>query len=252
LSNDGWRINACPINGPRLAADGGRIAAAWFTAADNDPRVLASYSPDAGARFLMPLRIGTGKPSGHVDTLILHDGALLVTWLESDGSVWLRRVTPDFTSDEPVRLAPAGATNVKTVPRVALLRDYAGGKTSAQFVAAFAGNGTAPLRTLLVTVPEGELLAATKDCDCAPTPEQLAGFPMRGAIAATAAERGALRVEHEEIPGLFAAGAHEFRAAPDVITSLAAGRQILGRIEQRDGAWWIFDVRLLALPATEK
>ena len=28
LNNDDWRIAACPINGPRLASDGGRIAAA--------------------------------------------------------------------------------------------------------------------------------------------------------------------------------------------------------------------------------
>src|ERR1035437_1487273 len=190
LDNDVGRAT-----GPRLASDGGRVVAAWFTAADNDPRVFASCSPDAGARFLMPLRLDNGKPTGCVDTLILHDGALLITWLEIDGSVWLRRVTPDFTAAEPVRLAPAGATSVKTVPRVPLLRDYAGGKTSAQFLAAFAGNGAAPIRTLLVTVPEGELLAAAKDCDCAPTPEQLAGYPMRGAIAAVAAERGALRVQ---------------------------------------------------------
>ena len=247
LDNDVGRAT-----GPRLASDGGRVAAAWFTAAGNDPRVLVSYSPDAGARFLMPLQLNNGKPTGYVDTLILHDGALLVTWLEDDGSVWLRRVTPDFSADEPVRLTPAGAANVKAVPRVALLRDYAGGKTPAQLVAAFAGNGAAPLRTLLVTVPEGELLAATKDCDCAPTPEQLAGFPMRGTVVAVIAERGALRVQHEEIPGLLAAGMHEYRAAPDDIASLVAGRQFLGRIEWRDSAWWIFDVRLLAQPDLAK
>ena len=62
LNNDDWRIAGCPVNGPRLASDLGRVSAAWFTAADNDPRVLASYSPDAGARFLQPLRIDRGHP----------------------------------------------------------------------------------------------------------------------------------------------------------------------------------------------
>lgn len=37
LNADDWRLAACPVNGPRLASDGGRVAAAWFTAADNDP-----------------------------------------------------------------------------------------------------------------------------------------------------------------------------------------------------------------------
>ena len=37
--------------GPRLAADGPRMGAAWFTAADDEPRVLVSTSPDAGTRM---------------------------------------------------------------------------------------------------------------------------------------------------------------------------------------------------------
>lgn len=246
LNNDDWRIAACPVNGPRLASDGGRVAVAWFTAADNDPRVLASYSPDAGARFLQPLRLDNGKPAGHVDTLILHDSAPLVTWIESDGSVWLRRVTPDFTTDAPVRLAPAGATSVSTVPRLALLRDYAGGKTSAQIVVAFAGKPGEPLRTLLVTVPEGELIEFGKNCDCAPTAEQLQGYPIRGTITAIDATRGLVRVQHDESPGVLAAGTHEFTAAPDIIAAAQNNRRFLGRIERYDGAWRVFDVRLFA------
>ena len=248
LNHDDWRINACPVNGPRLASDGGRVAAAWFTAADNDPRVLASFSPDAGTRFLMPLRVDRGHPAGHVDTLILHDGAMLVTWLENDGSLWLRRVSPDFTAGEPFALASAGTISTKSFPRVALVRDYAGGKTAAQFVAAFTTEGNAPvLRTLLVTVPEGALVEAEKNCDCAPTAEQMQGFPLRGTVVT--AGTGALSVRHDEVPGVLAAGTHVLRAAPEVLATVPAGRRFLGRIERRDGAWWVFDVRLLAEPA---
>ncbi len=242
LNNDDWRLAACPVNGPRLASDGGRVAVAWFTAADHDPRVLASFSPDAGARFLQPLRLDRGKPVGHVDTLILRDGAMLATWLETDGSLWLRRITPDFAADEPITLAPAGALSAKTHPRLALVRDYAGGTEPAQFLAAFATE--AGLRTLLVTVPEGELLVSAKNCDCAPTPEQLLGYAIRGAVAALAPERGTLHVVHDELPGLLFAGTHEFHAAPEVLSAVKLGRRLFGRIEQRDGQWWLFDVRL--------
>ena len=197
LSNDQWRINGCPINGPRLASDGGRVAAAGFTGADRDPRVLASYSPDAGIRFLMPLRVDRGRPIGHVDTLIMHDSALLVTWTEDDGSVWLRRISPDFTTNEPVGLAPAGTVSAQTVPRVALVRDYAGGKTAAQLIAVFASREkTATLHTVLVSVPEGELVEAEKNCDCAPTAEQLQGFSMRGGIAMIDRDAVTLSVRH--------------------------------------------------------
>jgi hypothetical protein len=242
LNNDDWRIAACPINGPRLASDGGRVAAAWFTAADNTPRVLASFSPDAGTRFLMPLRLDRGKPVGHVDTLILRDGALLVTWLETDGSLWLGRITPDFSADEPVALAPPGTLSAKTNPRLTLLRDYAGGTSSAQLLATFATDSA--LRTLLVTVPEGELLAAKANCDCALSPEQLIGFAIRGAVAALSPDRGTLHVVHDELPGLLFAGTHEFHAEPAVLSAVKLGRRFFGRIEQREGQWWLFDVRL--------
>ena len=242
VNNDDWRIAACPVNGPRLASDGGRVAAAWFTAADNDPRVLASFSPDAGTRFLMPLRLDRGKPVGRVDTLILRDGALLVTWLETDGSLWLRRVSPDFSLDEPIVLAPAGTVSIKTNPRLALVRDFAGGHSSAQFLATFATDSA--LRTLLVTVPEGDLLIAKANCDCAAPPEQLVGHGFRGAVAALAPDRGTLHVVHDEIPGLLFAGTHEFHADAPTIASVQLGRRLFGRIEQRAGQWWLFDVRL--------
>lgn len=242
LNNDDWRIAACPINGPRLANDGGRVAVTWFTAADHDPRVLASYSPDAGARFLLPLRLDRGKPVGHVDTLILRDGAILATWLETDGSFWLRRISPDFSADEPVALAPAGTVPLKANPRLALVRDYAGGTASVQLLAIFPTDTA--LRTLLVTVPEGELLTAKGNCDCAPTPEQLVGYPIRGAVGAISPERGTIHVVHDELPGLLFAGTHEFHAAPSVLSAVKLGRRLFGRIEQRDGQWWLYDVRL--------
>ena len=261
LGADDWHIAGCPVNGPQLASDGGRVAAAWFTAADSTPRVLASFSPDAGARFLMPLRVDRGHPAGRADTLLLHDGALLVTWLENDeakshtpGGLWLRRVTPDFTADEPVLLTPLPAARASGFARTALVRDYAGSESTAELAVVFtaAENNTTALHTLFVTVPEGALLAARDNsCHCAPTPEQLQGFPIRGTIAAVrpAPEQDTLRLRHAALPGVLPAGTDEFRAAPAVLAAVRAGRECLARIERRAGDWWIFDVRLLVVPA---
>ena len=247
LNSDDWRINACPVNGPQLASDGGRVVAAWFTVADRDPRVLASYSSDAGARFLMPLQISETKPAGRAATVLLHDGAFLVTWVDVAGSLWLRRVTPDFVATTPLRLAPAEQGKVKGFPRVALVSDYLGGKAPAQFLVAFTQEGTPALRTLLVTVPEGDLLEAEKNCDCAPTPEQLRGFSLRGVITGENAATATLQVRHFEVPGIFAEGPREFKVATALLGgAVQPGRQFLGRIEKRDGAWWLFDLRLIA------
>jgi hypothetical protein len=248
LNNDGWRINACPVNGPRLASDGSRVGVAWFTGADNDPRVLASFSPDAGARFLMPLRIDRGKPVGHADTAILRDGAVLVTWTEQDGSVWLRRITPEFDATEPIALADPGSVSRQCVPRMAMMRDYAGGFTAAEVLVAFAREKTG-VAAVLVTVPEGALIEAERNCECAPTAEELRGFPIRGSILGAPGEAGSVRIQHAEVPGVFGAGTREVRVAADARSSIQPGREFLGRIERRDGAWWLFNVRLLAVPS---
>jgi hypothetical protein len=249
LSADEWRINACPVNGPHLTSDGGRVAAAWFTAADNDPRVLVSFSPDAGRRFLMPLRLSETKPAGRVATVLLRDGAIIVTWVDVAGALWLRRVTPDFAATEPVLLAPAAPGRIKGFPRVALVRDYLGGKEPAQFLVSYTAEGTPALRTLLVTVPEGDLLESERNCDCAPTPDQLRGFSLRGIIQGAKQDPATLQIRHFEVPGVFAEGVREFRVAPDLAGhAVHVGRQFLGRIEKRQDAWWLFDVRLIVGP----
>lgn len=250
VNNDEWRINACPVNGPQLASDGGRVVATWFTAADNDPRVLASFSSDAGGRFLMPLQISDAKPAGRAATALLHDGAFLVTWVDVAGSLWLRRVTPDFVATAPLRLSTAEHGKVKGFPRLALLRDYLGGKAPAQLLVTFTAENSPAVRTLLVTVPEGDLLEAEKNCDCAPTPEQLRGFSIRGVVMGEDAATATLQIRHIEVPGVFPEGTRDVKVEAALLGGVVPpGRQFLGRVEKRDGAWWLFDVRLIAGPA---
>ena len=55
-------------------------------------------------------------------------------------------------------------------------------------------------------------------------------------------------MQHAELPGVFAAGTRDFKTAPEVLTAAQPGRAILGRVELREGAWWLFDVRLLGPP----
>jgi hypothetical protein len=251
LNHDDWRLAACPVNGPRLVSDGGRVGVAWFTAADREPRVLASFSPDAGARFLMPLRLDTAKPAGRVDALLLRDGALLVTWASADGALTLRRISPEFSPAETLALAPAGALAAQTVPRAVLLRDYAGGRGAAQVLVAFAAanaDADAGLRVLRVTIPEGELLEAEKNCDCAPTPEQLQGFPLRGKLVNLDAVAATLRVQHGDLPGIFRGGTRDFKVERALLSAAGVqpGREFLARIERRGGEWWLFDLRLIA------
>lgn len=84
LHDDGWRIEGCPVNGPALAADGDRIGAAWFTAANDTPQVKAAVSEDGGRTFSSPVVLSQGKTTGRVDVVLLDDGGALVTWFARD------------------------------------------------------------------------------------------------------------------------------------------------------------------------
>jgi hypothetical protein len=79
---DGWEINGCPVNGPAVAADGERVAVAWYTAAGDTARVRLAFSADAGATFGEPLELVSGPTAlGRVDLAWLPDGRVLVVWL---------------------------------------------------------------------------------------------------------------------------------------------------------------------------
>ena len=81
VSSDGWRIHGCPVNGPAVAADGTRVAVAWFTLIDEQPRVLIAFSDDAGASFETPIQVDGERPVGRVDLALDSRGDALVTWL---------------------------------------------------------------------------------------------------------------------------------------------------------------------------
>lgn len=232
--------------GPRLAVDGGRVALLWSAVAPEGPAIQASTSPDAGARFLRPKAVGFGRSAGHPDAALLHDGAVLAAWLE--GGLQLRRLSPEFQVGAAVALGTA-ARSAEGSPRLAVARDYAGDAGSAQVLLVFAGGPTAPgLHTLLVTVPEGALLAAASDsCNCAPTPLQLRGFSLRGTLIAAAPD-GALTWETDAVPGVLEPGRHRFFATPAVRGQLRPGDTYLARIERRGADWWIFDARRLEEP----
>jgi hypothetical protein len=78
---DGWRIAACPVNGPAIDARGDHVAVAWFTAPDQ-PRVRLAFSTDAGRTFAAPIEVASGRVVGRVDVVLLADGRAVVSWLE--------------------------------------------------------------------------------------------------------------------------------------------------------------------------
>src|SRR5262249_23206127 len=94
----GWERRGCQVNGPAISSAGQTLAVAWFTAANNQPRVYAALSADGGATFGPQILVGDENPIGRVDVIALPSGSAFVSWVErtpSGAEVRVRIVRPD-------------------------------------------------------------------------------------------------------------------------------------------------------------
>lgn len=122
VHKDGWEINGCPVNGPSVAADGRRVAVAWFTGAKDTPRVNVAFSNDSGASFSQPIQVDDSDPVGRVSVVMLKDGSALVVWMERKGKeaeIKMRRIRPDGSRTDSTKVAASSAARASGFPRVA-------------------------------------------------------------------------------------------------------------------------------------
>ena len=82
VHNDGWEIEACPVNGPAISARGRDVAVGWFTALKDEGKAFVAFSHDAGRTFGPPVRVDDESAIGHVGVELLKDGSAAVSWIE--------------------------------------------------------------------------------------------------------------------------------------------------------------------------
>ena len=127
VANDNWFIEGCPVNGPSLAASGERLAIAWYTAADDEPRVWAAFGAVGGA-FEKPHAIDLGQPEGRVSLVMLDAYDAVVTWLERHGEsgqavILARRLSKRGLVGPAYEVAKTSAARASGFPRSARLGD---------------------------------------------------------------------------------------------------------------------------------
>jgi hypothetical protein len=121
VAQDGWHIEACPVNGPSLDARDQRVAVAWFSGAENFPRVQVAFAPDDGSAFSTPIRVDSGHALGRVDVVLLDADAALVSWVELTGEqaqVVVRRVHRDGRMGMPEPLVRVEPSRLSGFPRM--------------------------------------------------------------------------------------------------------------------------------------
>lgn len=123
---DGWKIAACPVNGPMLSARGRQVVLAWFTAVGDVGHVYVAFSRDAGRTFGKPLRLDDVASQGRVDVELLPDGSAAASWIElADGraTLMVRRLSPEGTRSAAVAVATLEGSRTSGYPRIAGAED---------------------------------------------------------------------------------------------------------------------------------
>lgn len=115
VHDDGWQIDACPVNGPALAATGDTVLVTWFSAARDTARVFAALSEDGGASFGPPVRIDEGRPLGRVAAVAAAGPTghrFVVAWMEAlaDGGAEIRVRSIDASGRLSPSLPAGGAS----------------------------------------------------------------------------------------------------------------------------------------------
>lgn len=97
---DGWKLDACPVNGPAIAAHGDDVVVGWYTEAGGVPTVRLARSAGGGSGFTAPVEVEAGDAvQGRVAVAVDAQQAW-VAWMREDADgqrLMLARYAPDLS-----------------------------------------------------------------------------------------------------------------------------------------------------------
>ncbi|MDH3322264.1 MAG: hypothetical protein OEM04_04690 [Flavobacteriaceae bacterium] len=124
IYNDHWKINGCPVNGPKADAYENTLVVAWFTAADNIPEVKLSFSTDDGENMMPPITIAHKKTIGRVDVALIDRENALVSWMQSTdkgAEIKMMKVNIDGSKSAPFIVGEISAARASGFPQFELI-----------------------------------------------------------------------------------------------------------------------------------
>jgi hypothetical protein len=126
IYNDNWKIKGCPVNGPKADALDNDLAVAWFTAADNQPKVNVTFSADGGENFDVPIQINEADAMGRVDVLLLDHENAIVSWmetLEDEAQIKTVKVHTSGKKSVPITICRLDSSRKTGFPQMELVGD---------------------------------------------------------------------------------------------------------------------------------
>ena len=126
VHNDGWIINGCPVNGPKVAVKSKNLAVAWFTASDDNPRVNVSFSKTNGDSFNTPLKVNDHSAIGRVDVAFLNDNEVIVSYMEVDdikAYLRIKKISVNGKVSEPITISEIDGGRNTGVPQLEIINN---------------------------------------------------------------------------------------------------------------------------------
>ena len=126
VHNDGWIINGCPVNGPKVASNLNNLAVSWFTVSNGRPIVNLSFSKSNGEYFDTPLKINDLDAIGRVDIVFLNEKNVLVSYIEGDDNgtfLRIKKVSIDGKVSAPITISEIDGGRNTGVPQLEKFND---------------------------------------------------------------------------------------------------------------------------------
>jgi hypothetical protein len=118
---DNWQINACPVNGPAIAASGRAVAIAWYTLAGGAPQAKVAFSTDGGVSFGAPILLNQQPTYGRLGLTMLDADRVLVSSIERGdpgARLLVRDVRRDGRVGGAVQVAETSSDRSSGFPRI--------------------------------------------------------------------------------------------------------------------------------------
>ncbi|MHA4842564.1 sialidase family protein [Flavitalea antarctica] len=114
---DNYKIEGCPVNGPRADAIGNSLAAAWFTVKSDSGEVKVAFSDNGGESFEEPVRVNESSATGRVDLLMIDSATAVVSWLEG-AKIQAAKVHRGGGKDAPLTIAQSSQARASGFPQM--------------------------------------------------------------------------------------------------------------------------------------
>jgi hypothetical protein len=114
---DKYKIEGCPVNGPRAEAIGNTLGVAWFTVKKDSGEVKVAFSQNGGQSFKAPVRVNESKATGRVDLVLIDSSTAVVSWMEGR-TIQLAKVHDDGTKDATITIAQSSEARSGGFPQM--------------------------------------------------------------------------------------------------------------------------------------